>query len=301
MLLQLFLQLALPILFIFILWRARFSHKAEWLANIIPLAIGIAFVFITARWDMFSYYLRWVGLIAFSLAVYKSYDRITEDPEESYTLKWGNLLPTIIAVVFLGWLTMNSLLGYIPPKGAVDLAYPLQGRAFYIGGGGNSPWINAHQRAYAQSYALDILALNIFGSSSDVFRSGELDRYTIFGEPIYSPCNGTVIDAIDGFPDQPIGSRDEVNLAGNYVTLDCEGVAVLLAHMQMGSVEVQTGDAVTIGQLLGRVGNSGNTSQPHLHIHATTGSTVPNLLDGEPVPITFDGRFLVRNQLFNGN
>ncbi|MEZ7171746.1 M23 family metallopeptidase [Sporosarcina sp. OR05] len=62
-----------------------------------------------------------------------------------------------------------------------------------------------------------------------------------------------------------------------------------MAHMKEGSVAVAKGDTVTTGQLLGKVGNSGNTSEPHLHIHAE--------LDGKGVPLTFDGRFLVRNQL----
>jgi murein DD-endopeptidase MepM/ murein hydrolase activator NlpD len=59
--------------------------------------------------------------------------------------------------------------------------------------------------------------------------------------------------------------------------------------MQQGSVAVAEGDVVREGQLLGTVGNSGNTSEPHLHIHAEK--------DGEGVPIRFGGRFLVRNNL----
>ncbi|MGI9182408.1 MAG: hypothetical protein ACR2H9_18165 [Longimicrobiaceae bacterium] len=48
---------------------------------------------------------------------------------------------------------------------------------------------------------------------------------------------------------------------------------------------------------LGRVGNSGNTTQPHLHIHGERGGTATSILDGEGVPIRFDGHFLVRNSL----
>ena len=66
--------------------------------------------------------------------------------------------------------------------------------------------------------------------------------------------------------------------------------------MKEGSVAVKRGESVAEGELLGRVGNSGNTSEPHLHVHAVkTGSG--SVLDGEGVPVLFDGRFPVRNGL----
>lgn len=59
--------------------------------------------------------------------------------------------------------------------------------------------------------------------------------------------------------------------------------------MKKGSIVVAEGEEVKTGQLLGKVGNSGNTSEPHLHIHAEK--------DGKGIPITFNDRFLVRNNL----
>jgi len=66
--------------------------------------------------------------------------------------------------------------------------------------------------------------------------------------------------------------------------------------MKEGSVAVKRSERVGEGQPLGRMGNSGNTSEPHLHVHAVkTGSG--SVLEGEGVPIVFDGRFPVRNGL----
>ncbi|MGN7942219.1 M23 family metallopeptidase [Virgibacillus sp. 6R] len=59
--------------------------------------------------------------------------------------------------------------------------------------------------------------------------------------------------------------------------------------MKKRSILVEAGDAVKRGQPIGLVGNSGNTTEPHLHIHAEK--------DGKGVPIRFDGKFLVRNSL----
>lgn len=66
--------------------------------------------------------------------------------------------------------------------------------------------------------------------------------------------------------------------------------------MRQGSVAVREGDAVTTGQLIGAVGNSGNTTEPHLHIHAVRAET-DNSISGTGVPIFFHGRFLVRNSV----
>ncbi len=52
------------------------------------------------------------------------------------------------------------------------------------------------------------------------------------------------------------------------------------------------------GDVLGRVGNSGDTSQPHLHLHAERGGEPGEILNGEGVPMEIAGRFLVRNSLF---
>lgn len=75
-----------------------------------------------------------------------------------------------------------------------------------------------------------------------------------------------------------------------------QAVDVLLAHMMNGSVAVKVGQNVEVGQFLGRVGNSGNSSEPHLHIHAVKAGS-GSVLDGEGVSVRFDGRFLVRNSL----
>lgn len=93
-------------------------------------------------------------------------------------------------------------------------------------------------------------------------------------------------------PDHLPPERDRENVRGNHVILTCGELNVELAHFMQGSVTVATGDRVAVGDPLGKVGNSGNTTEPHLHIHAVDPST------GLGVPMTFDGRFPVRNSVF---
>jgi len=73
---------------------------------------------------------------------------------------------------------------------------------------------------------------------------------------------------------------------------------VVLAHLRQGSVEVAAGEDVAVGSRLGRVGNSGNSSEPHLHIHAVRGRIVDPaevFASGTPVPMRFGRSVLHRH------
>ena len=81
------------------------------------------------------------------------------------------------------------------------------------------------------------------------------------------------------------------NLAGNFITIDVgNGQYAQYMHLQPGSVRVKAGDKVRKGQLVARVGNSGDARVPHLHFQVVTGT---DILDGEGVPYLID-RFRMR-------
>ena len=82
---------------------------------------------------------------------------------------------------------------------------------------------------------------------------------------------------------------------GNHVLLRCKDADVLMGHFKPGSLKVAVGQQVTVSQLIANVGNSGNTGEPHLHVHAQQAGTAAAPFSGEPLPVRFDGRFLVRN------
>lgn len=95
-----------------------------------------------------------------------------------------------------------------------------------------------------------------------------LDDYEIFGDTVHSPCAGTVRAVRTSVPDHAPGDADTERPEGNYIVVKCDAVEILMAHLKQGSISVSTGDAVSLGQPLGQVGNSGNTLEPHLHIGA---------------------------------
>ena len=211
----------------------------------------------------------------------------------------------VVALSGITWAAIPVVVGRTPPDVAIDLAMPLGPGRYLVASGGAARAINNHlmtlDPAFAdsrgQSHGVDIIAIDRWGLRADAVAPVAADRYLITGTPVLAPCEGRVVQALDGRPDNPVPQMDRAVLAGNHVLLDCDGLIVLLAHMTPGSVAVGTGDPVSTGQMLGRVGNSGNSAEPHLHLHVQT-PAVPEAdpLSGDPVWFTIEGRFLVRGQ-----
>ncbi len=213
--------------------------------------------------------------------------------------EWLGFAGGFLAFALFAYIIWNTVKGSSFQGKPVHLSFPLRSGVYYVGQGGNTRIINQHHASKAQRYALDIVKLNALGTRALGLYPKSPKRYAIYGKFIYSPCEGTISEAVDGLPDNIPPNTDIRNPAGNHVVIDCLGVRVVMAHMMQGSLKVQKGDSVKEGQLLGKVGNSGNTSEPHLHIHAVKAQGEPEeaILNGEGIPMLFDGRFLVRNHL----
>jgi len=154
-----------------------------------------------------------------------------------------------------------------------------------VAAGGPNPARNHHVVASDQRFAYDFV--NTDGPSA--------------GVDILAPVAGTVVVAHDGEADHPPSMRvieDPLPL-GNHVAIETPGGVVFLCHLQRGSVAVREGERVEIGSLIGRCGNSGRTTRPHLHIHAQD-LPVYAFNRAIGVPIAFNGRVLRAGDLCGG-
>ncbi|WP_158786964.1 M23 family metallopeptidase [Granulicella sp. L46] len=146
----------------------------------------------------------------------------------------------------------------------------------------------------AQRYAVDWEQLD----SHDRIYSGpreKLESYTIFGKPVLAVADATVVSVIDGLPEQTPGKYPEgISLDqadGNSIILRLDDprlrghVFALYAHMQPGSIRVHSGDKVHPGQVLGLVGNTGNSLAPHLHFQLMA---EPSSLASNGLPYAID-------------
>jgi Peptidase family M23 len=127
----------------------------------------------------------------------------------------------------------------------------------------------------AQRFAVDWEQVNASGTIYSGPRE-KLESYAIFGQPALAVADAVVASVVDGRPEQTPGKYPtNIPLAdadGNCVILDLGGQHyALYAHLQPGSIKVRRGDHVKLGQVLGLVGDSGNSIVPHLHFQVTSG------------------------------
>lgn len=175
------------------------------------------------------------------------------------------------------------------------LQLPFDGE-WYVLWGGRSVGQNRHAVAGDQRFAYDFLVLRDRRSFSG---GGEENcEYYCFGQPVYAPAAGVVIDVIDSIPDNLPGVMNPALPAGNCVILDHgESEFSVLAHLQESSPKLRKGETVRAGDLLGLCGNSGNSSEPHLHYHLQNS---PTLLRAEGLPAQFLGYMANRQPVSRG-
>jgi hypothetical protein len=192
--------------------------------------------------------------------------------------------------------------------GAVELELPFTDRWR----AGNSPArrVPSHgSDLMGERYAIDFVGVDRAGRSArrndwrTAFATEPADRFFAFGRPILAPLDGIVVEASDGEDDhlarrsqfalvgyalgQPGRLRRGVRaIAGNVVVIARPGSAVFVAlvHLRAGSLLVRAGDRVSVGQPLAECGNSGNSTQPHLHLQAMDSA---DLSVARGLPITF--------------
>jgi len=304
-------QLVVPISLLAWLAFARHAMKARAIAvtalvATYILAIGVAGLWLVLPWWLpFAYGAVVVWTIARQL---RGGDHRPQGPPAAsrlvVTVSIGGLAVLLMGIVGL------ALAGRRPPGDSVDLTFPLGSGTYLVVNGGSQALINAHlgtleSERFApyrgQSYGVDLVRINRVGLRVLGLLPADPRAYVIYGDPVLAPCRGRVVFAEDGAADMPPPQADRAHMAGNHVILDCESVWIVLGHLQRGSVAVHVGQITELGHVLGLVGNSGNTGEPHLHVHAQRAGSTIAPLSGEPVPIRLGGRYLVRNDRVRAN
>ena len=149
---------------------------------------------------------------------------------------------------------------------ATKMRLPFNGE-WTVTWGGDTKELNYHVESKAQKNAFDIL---ITDSKGETHKQGgqKNEDYFAFGKELVAPCDAEIVLAVDGIKDNKPGDMNRVFITGNTVILKTPTNEYLLfAHMKQYSVKVKQGQKVKRGQALGLCGNSGHSSEPHLHFH----------------------------------
>jgi hypothetical protein len=182
------------------------------------------------------------------------------------------------------------------------LGPPVEGANWLAEDGPSNDQDNHHRRGVvildgravdSRRYAIDWKQVKDDASFSD--DSKDVHSYYSYGKVVLAVADGRVVTARDGLPDNVPGHGESFHpavpttletVAGNTITLDVGGGQfAYYMHLQPGSLRVKTGDRVRRGQVLARIGSSGDAREPHLHFEVTTSS---KLLAGEGVPYLID-------------
>lgn len=188
----------------------------------------------------------------------------------------------------------------------IDVAYPFTGT--WLARNSPANRVPSHgTTAFATAHAIDFVPVDPSGRSApmtlkSLLRPQPPESFPGFGQLLLAPVHGVVIAVHDQQPDHEahrgwpslgyaLGQRRRLArgwqaVAGNHVLIDAGNAIVALCHLQFGSISLRPGATIRTGERIGRCGNSGNSTEPHVHLQAMTG---PDPANAAPVPITFDG------------
>lgn len=310
------LQLILPTAALVWLWRRHAAGWIDWLIGVVVALSAIVALSLVLPWLVVPWQARYVYVGAGVVLAARSWTR--RSAERPFERTGGRRIirlgvPGLLVAVAVS-VSAFALAGrHLPDGPVVNLACPFQSGTYLVASGGSHPLVNGHMITLGpeprfvpwrgQSYGVDFVEVDRFGRRASGLASSEPGDYFIHGQAVTAPCAGTVLSAANDRPEMmvPMRDPDRSKLAGNHVLLACDDVEVLLAHMLQSSVRAVVGQEVKVGELLGVVGNSGNTDEPHLHVSAQRRSTGQPLIGGNPVWLTIAGRFLVRNDRLTCN
>lgn len=201
---------------------------------------------------------------------------------------------------------------------SVDLAYPFTGRWLVQNSPANR--VPSHgTELFATAHAIDFVPVADTGRTAPItlgslVRPEPAERFPGFGRPILSPVDGIVVAAHDTEPDHPAyrglpsiryaltqrrrAASGWVALAGNHLLIEYRGIFIALCHLQQDSIAVSPGRRVRAGEVIARCGNSGNSTEPHVHVQAIDRRDVER---ADAVPLTFEGALPANGEIVDAS
>lgn len=154
---------------------------------------------------------------------------------------------------------------------------------WFVFWGGKNEFLNYHYVYESQRYAYDLVVMNEKRTYRESGKDNE--NYYAFNKEVAAPANGQVVKVVEGIKDNSPGDMNEAEPAGNYVVIwHAADEYSMLAHFKQNSILVKEGDLVQQGQIIGLCGNSGNSSEPHIHFQVMDS---PDLFNSRSICIRF--------------
>lgn len=266
--------------------------KIEWWIYFIPILIILTvliYILSHSRIKLLSMTLFYLGPIIISglSLILLIIGLIISFKKRPFFTRWRLIGFASLALLFFNDIFYSSFPSYYDDKPSrIEFIVPSNYEQT-VAWGGYTVKENYHKMAPDQCWAYDLV---ISKNGKTFTNKGEkLTDYYCYGDKLISPSNGEVIKAYDSDPEMPIGALGGGSSPfGNHIIMKVASSEFLyLCHLQPNSILVKKGDIVTQGQELGLIGNSGNTSEPHLHMHLQSDSDY-----GEGIPMYFSNIYV---------
>ena len=263
----------------------------DWWVKAVPVLVGLQLLvagLLRLRLGRLGLWLWYLGpsvliLLAFLLLV----GALRSSRLWRHGINWWHIAGYLGLIIFVASLrTYGSYpSSYDNRPSPVEFRLPLDGPATVAWGGASSE-VNYHVFLPDQRWAYDLLVTeNGRSAAGDATR---LEAHYAWNLPVRAPATGIVRRAVDGEPEAILGApRWGLAGLGNHVVMEvAPGQFLFIGHLRRATLAVAVGERVHAGQVLGRVGNSGNSSEPHVHLHLQD-SLRPYF--GEAIPFRFSG------------
>lgn len=271
-------------------------------------------------WEFTYYQLRWLYILLWGIVgLYSFFQKIISGLHKSVYL-----ISTADFILIVAGITANIILLYLHLRiyqsitraskdsndEILNIAFPCKNGTYLITDGGDGSicsLMNYHYKGSihgknntykSMRFAVDIVEMKSNGRTVKSTLSNNNKDYEIFYKKVYSPIDGIVIDVKDDIEDNcPFPKKMPYNV-GNHVVIKSSINYLVIGHLQKGSVSVKIGDTIKTGTELGRVGNSGLTPRPHIHMQISE-SKDGNYWRGDGIPFTFGNGFVpIKNRKY---
>ena len=294
--------LCVPFYYVLRLWTRDYSKNGHWITDLFTAVALLAFVYVVGRWDLVGLPLRfWFCSVGVVISVCSFVRFVPPVQYESLSPMGSIRLLKILDPVVLFAAVIWVVSGYSTASPALELDSPMRGNSYFVAQGGENPIINYHGIfKTSERYAIDITQIGAWGMRARGLYPDRLQDYFAFGDTVFAPLSGRILFVENDIVDQRPSITRNDRPGGNEIRIAKGDTVVVLSHLQHGSISVQEGENIIRGQPIGRIGNTGFTSEPHLHVHAVVvhGRPDRSSLDVNqalPLPIRINGRFLARN------
>jgi len=280
-------------------------EKDSLLLLLISLNILII-TFYAGYWEFFGKKFKWVFTISLSaVIVFIFIWRI-----KGYAPDLNNFQFIVLSILqaYLIFQLIKILITiYERGKYACEIEFPLENGKYLITDGGNSKvsrlmnyhyYSSTHKKNRTNNsmlYATDIVKLS---GGNKKFLPLNNEDYPVFNENVYSPMDGIIFKIVNDIPDNRPFSGNYPYNSGNTIVIKNGDYYFLLGHLKYDSIEIHEGDEVQKGQYLAKIGNSGWTERPHLHMQLIN-SENENYWHGIGVPLKYKNKNLYKNRIID--